>query len=440
MPRKLTRRATLVGGAGLAGIAALGNLLDVAGDSAAPDARVGPQTPPAKSARSPTPGDSGRSATEASPTGSAPDGGTLAQLHDPDDWSGWKRWSGSVSVDRGASLSGDRALRIKAETDDSRAAAVFDFAEPQDLSRAFPTIGVKWRPQQPFGKTGVGLRLLDREGRKAIYSHFPTEYFKREARWQRLPPTYRPGPSDPDFDASAVRSVGVYHYTGGDYPATLWVGELKFVDTERERGAAMIHFDDESSTVYDTAFPIMEDHGVKGTFNVISRFIGTEGAPTVDELKEMRDAGWSIAAHPQYPEPIPAMDEARVREVFESEIEFLKEHDFTPSAMAWPYGRWDARSVEIAREYFDLAFAGGTGPHAAPPVPGSRMLYPRIGSDDVDKHVGGVDRAAARNGVTCLTYHKIHERATPKKDFADVVEHVASAPVDALTAEDLLDG
>jgi peptidoglycan/xylan/chitin deacetylase (PgdA/CDA1 family) len=59
----------------------------------------------------------------------------------------------------------------------------------------------------------------------------------------------------------------------------------------------MIMFDDGDKGVYDFAFPAMKERGIVGTFFVNSDRIGDSISVTWDQLKEMQEAGWTIANH-----------------------------------------------------------------------------------------------------------------------------------------------
>ena len=56
-------------------------------------------------------------------------------------------------------------------------------------------------------------------------------------------------------------------------------------------------FDDQNSSVYSLAYPIMRAHNIPGTVYAISDTIGAGGKMTVAQLAELYAAGWDIANH-----------------------------------------------------------------------------------------------------------------------------------------------
>lgn len=366
-----------------------------------------------------------------------PESRTLTDLHRTDAWDGWEEWGGDMAVDEGTAMDGDRSLHVAADGDADRAGVRFRFTAPQDLSERFPVLRFKWDPTPPYDKGSVGCRLADGAGRTAVFGQHSFPEFAREDAWHRLAPTFRPTDSDAGFDFADVVRLDLYHYTGGAYPAAFWTDEVRFVRSRLDTGAVMIHFDDANTSVYETAYPVMKRHGIPGTFNVISGNVGPGENLAVRNLREMADDGWTIGSHPQSKRALPEMDDAELREAIETEVTFLSANGFTPTVLAWPYNEWDARAVDIAGDYFEFGFAGGSGPHTYPPAPGTELTYPRTGGDPA-RHRALVDHARRRNGLLALTYHGAGRGHVPVGTFTDIVEHVATTDVAVLTASDLL--
>lgn len=367
---------------------------------------------------------------------------SVIELHNSDSWEGWEQWGGEKSIDEQESLTGNSSLRVEADQSADRAAVRYRFASRQDFSQRFPVFGLKWKPApQDAADTGgrsCGLRLVDDEDRVATFYQSFYRTFILGGKWQRVAPSFRQDRSDSDFDFQNVVKIEFYHYTGGEYSATFWIDDLRLPRSDRDRGAVMIHFDDSSSTVYDTAYPIMKRHGIPGTFNVITERIGGKNSPSVHNLREMSDNGWTIAAHPQYYDQLTDVSDRELREKMEQEVNFLSENGFAPSIIAWPYNQWDARSIKIAEDYFDVGFSGGSGPHIHPPASGTELIYPRIAGNNIELHRNAIDHVAERNGLACPLFHIIGESIS-EREFADFAEYVASKPVDVVTASDLLD-
>lgn len=70
-------------------------------------------------------------------------------------------------------------------------------------------------------------------------------------------------------------------------------------DGDYHKPQIIIDFDDNKSTAYSDAFPVMQALGLKGSMNVISSAVGNTGGGfmTQAQLQEMYDAGWDMCNH-----------------------------------------------------------------------------------------------------------------------------------------------
>lgn len=68
-------------------------------------------------------------------------------------------------------------------------------------------------------------------------------------------------------------------------------------DGDYHKPQVIIDFDDEKTTAYTEAFPVMEALNIKGSMNVISSAVGGSGFMTQAQLQEMYDDGWDMCNH-----------------------------------------------------------------------------------------------------------------------------------------------
>jgi peptidoglycan/xylan/chitin deacetylase (PgdA/CDA1 family) len=59
----------------------------------------------------------------------------------------------------------------------------------------------------------------------------------------------------------------------------------------------VITFDDGDVSVYDAAFPIMQEFGFVGVNYIVSSYVGVDGYMTIDQIRETVDAGWEVGSH-----------------------------------------------------------------------------------------------------------------------------------------------
>lgn len=121
-------------------------------------------------------------------------------------------------------------------------------------------------------------------------------------------------------------------------------------------------FDDGYKTVYDYAFPAMQEFGFKGIVCIYPSFIGSSLAMSWEQLAELIKAGWSVECH--------SMSHSNLASKYhtpEVEKAFL-EHEIVAARhlienrlgnkvkfMVWPYGVYSDRSIKTA---MDAGFSG----------------------------------------------------------------------------------
>lgn len=77
-----------------------------------------------------------------------------------------------------------------------------------------------------------------------------------------------------------------------------------FYQDAQTRSTVVLGFDDQYSSVYTLAYPLMEAYGYKGTMYVQPSAVGASGRMTWAQLQELADAGWTIGSHPYQHKPL----------------------------------------------------------------------------------------------------------------------------------------
>jgi len=222
---------------------------------------------------------------------------------------------------------------------------------------------------------------------------------------------------DPDLSAVTEIRIAVW---AGDERRRLWVDDLHFVPRP-DIGMVSIQFDDGFETDYTEAFPILDRHGYSATTFVNPGRIGADDRLTLQQSKQLRDAGWAVANHGNthaHLENLTADDQARV---IADGAKWLREHGFEEGAryFAYPFGEFDATTIDLVAENHDLAFWGGRGVHGRVANP---LLCPRIGDPSAETAIELLDRAASMGGVTTLFYHKLEGELLSA--FETTIEHL----------------
>lgn len=200
-----------------------------------------------------------------------------------------------------------------------------------------------------------------------------------------------------------------YHAVSADWPSPLAVSPTRFSEhvswlvdhgyrgitlSEAVAGASApkavaLTFDDAYRSVFDIAWPILSTAGLTASVFALTALAGTERPmswPGVEqwlggehrdelmpmswgELDELAGAGWEIGSHTRTHPRLPELDdEALAFELRDSKRESEERLSRTCRSLAYPYGAYDARVIEAAREAGYTAAVGMLPSRLRPPT------------------------------------------------------------------------
>jgi len=157
---------------------------------------------------------------------------------------------------------------------------------------------------------------------------------------------------------------------------------LERVVTAPAENRVAITFDDGHHTHYESAFPILREHGFRATFFVTTSWVGTAGYVTWAQLREMAAAGMSIQSHTHSHPFLSTLDSSGVeRELGESK-RLLDE--------------------ELGQQTVTLAL-----PNGDPPRPGLGVGPAEAGYRIVATSQWGTNRGGPAEGVTSVRRYTV---------------------------------
>lgn len=109
-------------------------------------------------------------------------------------------------------------------------------------------------------------------------------------------------------------------------------------------------FDDGWASQYENARPILERHGMRGTFFVNSGLVGSEGRVTWEQLREMAAAGHEIGGHTLDHPDLTALHREETRRQIASDRASLLERGFDVRSFAYPGGALDGTTASLVLE------------------------------------------------------------------------------------------
>lgn len=134
-------------------------------------------------------------------------------------------------------------------------------------------------------------------------------------------------------------------------------------------GSVVITFDDGERSVITTALPLMRERGLTGAVFMTTGWIGQSGYLTVDDLKLLKEAGWTIGTHGVTHRLLSDLPAEEIRlELEESRRVLADIIQEEPQHLALPGGRGN-RSVTVAAQALGYCSIGTSiiGSNPVPP-------------------------------------------------------------------------
>lgn len=120
----------------------------------------------------------------------------------------------------------------------------------------------------------------------------------------------------------------------------------------------VITFDDGDASIYKNAFPIMQKYGFVGVFYLITNYFGSSGVVTVEQVREMLNAGWEIGSHSISHQDL-SLNHALINsEMNDSRSRLESLFSVTINTFAYPFGRVDEVVTSRAYKYGYLGAMG----------------------------------------------------------------------------------
>lgn len=332
------------------------------------------------------------------------------------DLSAWEVVGGSLSAetDPDRISIGEQSARLETNGENTRLSKEFD--EPVDVSNVAPGLAFEGEDL-----TVPRIRLVDEGGRTIDY---------RRGMVGDIPLSrYNFGVErvSDGFDPTAVTGVHVWLWNGDGDRRTVWFDDFHFVPRP-ETPRVMIQFDDCHVTDYTEALPILEEYGYPAVTFANPAYVerGEDGGGqtklSVEQLEELDDAGWCVANHTYSHPHLSQLDrEEQEAEILDGQAWFEERgFDEATKYFAYPFGDYDATTVELVAEHHDLGFAGGASAHGFLSNTG---LVPRIGDPAPEQSRNAVEWAVEKNGFASMFFHRLEDDDL-RADFEAMVEAI----------------
>lgn len=257
----------------------------------------------------------------------------------------WTAHSGvTISADTQTVYRGSQSARVEKRSGTIQR----DFPVPIDLRNRDISIAVNIG--EPTN-TIVRLTIQDTGGNETSFLQ-PVLQTVHPQGWVRINPAVHANEAN-------LRSIAQMRITidGAGASKKYWVDSIRFNEKTVDKGQVMFTFDFLTRSIYEVAFPIMKDRGLKGCVAVPVDRVGNDDRLTRDELTELKDAGWEIASMTNNFAAMHGQSEDIQRRRLDRAKRLLGEWNLGEgSTLIYPRGACDNTTIELAREKHDVAF------------------------------------------------------------------------------------
>jgi peptidoglycan/xylan/chitin deacetylase (PgdA/CDA1 family) len=210
----------------------------------------------------------------------------------------------------------------------------------------------------------------------------------------------------------------------------------------------MLTFDDAVESQSENAFPLFEERDMQAVAAVVPNSLNRENRLMIDQIREMRDAGWDISSHPEGEAFTELEDTDAIRQDIEAAHDYLDNRGFPNGVrhMFVPYHNTNEEVVEITREYHELSSYFGGSLNAVPFT--DLMHLSRVNMFDLDAFTSMIDIAAEYNQLAIgLAHGVVPEDELDDDPLADMtieqlerlLDYVEESDVQLVTASELVD-
>lgn len=413
-PTDIGRRSFLASitaaSAGLAGCSNVLNNSDTETDSPSDtDAPAGEST----STKSETESGDGKTEQSSDAPGSykpmAPKAATFEDL------SYWSAHAGvKLNADTETVYQGSQSARIEGRSGSIQR----KFPVPVDLSNRDLSFAVK--VDKP-ASANISVYLYDTAGKTTAL--LQGRHSKHPDGWVRVNPSI----NQVNGDLSSINRI-LITIGGSGKGKKYWVDDLRFHEKTANKAQVMFTFDYITRSIYEVAFPEMKKRDIQGAVSVPTDRVGNADRLTVEELKEMKDAGWEITSMTNDFASMYGVSERVQRKRIERAKNMLKQWDLgEPAALMYPKGFCDDTTVKLAEEHHDLGFLTfndserGTSQSA---IMGQQFVN-RSQPSTAQAFKNQVRPAKAYNGLYVAHQNQIGPNAdNNRKVFTEMLDHV----------------
>ncbi|MEM4780478.1 MAG: polysaccharide deacetylase family protein [Halalkalicoccus sp.] len=332
-------------------------------------------------------------------------------------------------------LVGDRSMLVESDEED-QAGAYRVFQDGLDIEGKHLSFAVKVDSPLP-ARVILEARAPGRSDQLTSARSIPSEF----DGWMRVEAGWTGERGEPNLGNVQELRLWVEPRGDAEGPISFRVDDMRATESA-DRGSVVITFDDSVESQYENALPMLEERGWPGVAAVIPDSLNRPNRLSIEQCREMRDAGWDISAHPHSALPEFDSSEERVR-YLQNAHDYIANRIHSEGARHYfaPYNRMDADSIEDVREVYETSFIFGGQPAASPPAEGHMLS--RVNGHDPAAISGLFALAAEYNQTVVTMVHGVGDGDlddVTEAEFEALLDEIERHDLDVVTVSDLIDG
>jgi hypothetical protein len=349
-------------------------------------------------------------------------------IDDFQDGGGWYDLQGEqLTPDENEAVVGEHSLRVESENNVSTIA--WSPASPLDLSEQYVSFAVKIAA--PLGgRLQFEVRAPGSSDRVVSTRRLPSGVDE----WFRIDFGYTRGVGSPDF--SDVQEVRLEMVAPEDGEIQYWVDDMRTTPAQDDSNVIMVFYGGLESH-YETVFPLLEERGWVGALGISQNLLNVSGRLDIDQLREMRDAGWDVCSYPMHAGDLTQFDTDEQRRIIENNRDYLANRGFEDGARHFftPQNRMNTDLLNVLRETHETAFVAGANSSGIPPT--GRHTISAINGADYDSSRAAILRADQHDQVVVPYFQEIGEEGMSVEDFEAQLDRIANEDDDTAYGDGL---
>lgn len=257
-------------------------------------------------------------------------------------------WTAHANV----TLSGDTQNAFRgsqsARVEGSSGSIQFDFPVATDFSNR--DMSLAFKVGEPTN-TVVSIAFIDTGGNRTrfVQTYYGTKY---PNEWMRLNPSV----DTVDANMQNIKSI-LISITGPGQGKKYWVDDFRFNNKAVDKGQVVFTFDYLRPSIYETAFPIMQEYDLQGCVAVPVDRVGNSERLSLDQLKELDSAGWELASMTNGFAPMHDQDRDIQQRRLQRAKDLFQNWGFDdPRTLIYPRSALNPDTLALVQEMHDIAY------------------------------------------------------------------------------------